>query len=839
MDQWYILRDRQQLGPYTAAQLLHTASLGQLFQGDLYAQAGANGWIPFEQAYRVWQSTAGMSPDITKGKLKTSGKPKKKHGCLKFFLIIIIIVAGAAAWFFLKNPNNNLSLGKSVKTASAAITESGGEILVTDASSPIKGFKIEIPENAFEKKNNFSISVSEIKSHSFGANFTPITPLITVSNGGGFSSEPMKVTIPIKTDPDKFAMGFYYDKKTGKLEGIPFTEISADSITLMTCHFSDILVAETNRENLKKIQIDTGFKPGYDDWQFVNRGSWIAPYGHCAGQSITMMWYYSEKYLGDGERRLYGRFDNNSYGYGTIDFWQDDSLGYRFCSVVQKELDFQSRSRKFFADYVNTGDVNSYCAFAFSMMITGEPQYMSIQGEYTNPQGNVEAVGHAIVAYKIDSGVIYVSDPNYPGTEARTVRFNDNGTFGTYNSGTNADDIAKSGEIGFDRIYYYGKTGMIDYSGIAALYEKVLDRTIGNDANQFPSYSIQRLVKIDPVTGEKTWEPFKNQYDIDTEDTVSVDPSLEGKIVFRIGTFGNLFTSYYKGIAPVKEVSTKNLHGFSGKKEYTIELEKGVNHIGFMIEMESPSLGEAFYSDFQRIKVNYDQKILMEFLDQPYQLIQDIKTKFQAKVEGAPKNATYKWDFGDDTETIETEKPFADHIYEKEGPYVITLECISEKDGQTLAKTTARVGVTSLYGIWDLSYKVESSKVYDLLINSVVKILGEKLSEIFGSGVETTQERVTIKGTEIGCEMTIFPPEERGGDIKVQLIQLTSSTDFLEPAEDLWEGSLIIIGNRVEITLVAEDQPFAFRFNGYADGSGISGTFGAKVMSGSFNASHR
>ncbi|MFO7637448.1 MAG: PKD domain-containing protein [Clostridia bacterium] len=763
-------------------------------------------------------------------------KPKKKLGCL-VAILVLIIGAGTLTWVLLNNSDNNMTVGKKATVVSASIPVAGGEILISDSSSPIDGLKIGIPENAYEQKKDFTISVSEIKSHSFGSNFNPVTPLITIDNGGAFSSEPMKVTIPVSTDPDKFAMGFYYDKKTGRLEGIPFTEITSDSITLMTCHFSDILVAETNREQLKNIQINTGFTPGYDDWQFVNRGSWIAPHGHCAGQAITMMWYYTEKHQGDGERRLYGRFDNNTYGYGTIDFWQDDSLGYRFCSVTQNVLDWNSRSRKFFNEYVNTGDINSYSAFAFSMMMTGEPQYMSIRGDYTDSAGNVQNVGHALVAYKIDAGVIYISDPNYPGTVARTVHFDDNGSFRTYNSGINANEIAKSGEIGFDQIYYYGKTGMIDYSSVAALYEKVLDRTIGNDTNQFPVYSIERLVKIDPVTGNKTWEPFKDQYDVDMEETASVDPSLAGKIVFRIKNFGNLLTSCYKDISPVKEVSVKNLHGFTGSKEYTLELEKGINHIGFLIEMDSQSLGNAFYSDFQRIKVNYDQKILMEFMEQPYQLIQGIETGFKAKVEGAPRDVIYMWDFGDGTEILETDKPVAAHIYELEGPYQITLRCISKKDGFSLAETTAQTHVTSLYGTWDLSYKIESSKTIDLIINIVLRVIGEQISDIFGIETETTA-RVSIKGTEIGCVMTVIPPEQEGGTIRVQLQQLTSSTDFLEPVDDLWEGVLVINKDNIKIIVDAEKQPFGFRFNGVADGSGISGTFSATVMSGSFNASH-
>jgi len=38
--------------------------------------------------------------------------------------------------------------------------------------------------------------------------------------------------------------------------------------------------------------IDSGFRPGIDDWEFTNYGSYITPDGECEGQSLTALWYY-------------------------------------------------------------------------------------------------------------------------------------------------------------------------------------------------------------------------------------------------------------------------------------------------------------------------------------------------------------------------------------------------------------------------------------------------------------------------------------------------------------------------------------------------------------------
>ncbi|MBK7303284.1 MAG: hypothetical protein IPI90_08535 [Saprospiraceae bacterium] len=37
---------------------------------------------------------------------------------------------------------------------------------------------------------------------------------------------------------------------------------------------------------------ESGFRPGIDDWEYPNQGSYIDLEGHCAGQSLTAMWYY-------------------------------------------------------------------------------------------------------------------------------------------------------------------------------------------------------------------------------------------------------------------------------------------------------------------------------------------------------------------------------------------------------------------------------------------------------------------------------------------------------------------------------------------------------------------
>ncbi len=829
MEQWYIYRNQQQYGPYSVEQLLQMASSNQLFQGDLYAVAGGS-WLTFDNAYSLWNQS------VTK---RQPVKRKKKHGCLITLLVFFLIIVGIVSITLLTKKSSNLKLGAKTSEITATIDSDGGSITINDSTSSINGFSIIVPENAYSEEKEFTITTTEITDSNFVSSFQPITPLISIDNGHEFADEPMAVTIPIEKTDDQFAMGFYYDKKTGELEGIPFSELTNQSITLVTCHFSDIMVAVTDRETLMSLEVDTGFVPGYDDWQFVNYGSEIAPGGHCAGQSVTMMWYFTEQYQGAGERRLYGRYDNNDYGYGTIDFQQDDSLGYRFASVVQSVMAFDSYSRTFLKYVANMDAYDTYCGFVFSMQMTGEPQYLSIRGDYTNSEGKTSNVGHAIVVYKVDKGVMYVADPNKPGMANRTITLSGSNSFSKYYSGLNATQITKEGEIIFDEMYYYAKSSMIDYSMIAGYYNQVLDKTIGND--KFDNCTIEKLVSIDPVTGVKTWEPANDEYNLTTKDTSDVSAALAGKIVFRIkGPYSNIGVMPFSGVSPVKSIEGYSLLGGDGYQEYTLELEKGVNHFGFytLIEFTNNNNAETYYNNFKRIKVIYDQIVDLEFKDQPYTVIQDIETEFEAECSGAPSGTVFQWDFGDNTDWQESKEAKTSHVYKEPGDYMITLQLISTKDGTVLAEASADLKVSELYGTWDMNYTIEEAGAVDYIVNMIVQVFVSFFEQIFGENMEDVQE-VTIEGTVIDCIMVIYPPETEGGTIRIQVQQLSSSTEFVEVSEEIWNGTVTIEDNNIKINITSEGQDVGFTFKGIIDEYGMNGTYNAVVMSGSFEATHQ
>ncbi|MCX6322234.1 MAG: fibrobacter succinogenes major paralogous domain-containing protein [Bacteroidia bacterium] len=406
----------------------------------------------------------------------------------------------------------SIEIGPTIEVASSTIPAAGGSIKVSKPGTPVDGMEITIPANSFTSSQTFKVSYSEIKSHDFGQNFNPISPMISVTNDSGYSNDGMRVKIPIKLPAGHFAMGFLYDKTTGKLEGMPIESLDNNFITVDTRHFAktssqlkkgsekngisddeiigDMIISSISETVLNgQTIISSGFTPGADDWEFVNYGSYISPGGHCAGQSLTAMWYYYEKKL-KGASSLFHLYDQVNTKTDPALLWQDNPFGYRFASTIQEDFGWdgwfgwvtQMNFRSIFPALV-------WKAFAFSMLVTGEPQSVLIN----NSHG---LGGHAMIVYKINfaQGKLYIADPNYPnnidpGTKTESIRTIDfvNGKFNSYYTGLTAG--ANSTEM--DQISYFGKTAYIDWNQIGKRWTEFENKTIGTIApNIFPAYTI-------------------------------------------------------------------------------------------------------------------------------------------------------------------------------------------------------------------------------------------------------------------------------------------------------------------------------------------------------------
>ena len=96
-----------------------------------------------------------------------------------------------------RQPVGGIVTGDAVQVTVKTIPLSGGSVLVDKPGHPLHGFRIEVPDRAFDSRREFNVSSAPIKSHTFGKDFNPVSPLVTVENGGEYSDKPLVVTIPV------------------------------------------------------------------------------------------------------------------------------------------------------------------------------------------------------------------------------------------------------------------------------------------------------------------------------------------------------------------------------------------------------------------------------------------------------------------------------------------------------------------------------------------------------------------------------------------------------------------------------------------------------------------
>ncbi|RJX24593.1 MAG: hypothetical protein C4537_06290 [Acholeplasma sp.] len=525
-------------------------------------------------------------------------------------LILIFVILG-----LLRGPSVEppiLDLGDPVAELEQSVPFTGAVLSVDELTSPIYGFEMVVPFGAYDELTPFDITTQTIESHNLGDAFTPITPLINIDNGHTFSNEPLTLTIPIELEEGEFAMGFYFNPETNSLEGIPMKNLTTTEITLFTYHFSSIVISKISIDDLLTLTnvtnpyVDTGFVPGVDDWQFTNYGSFLAQGGHCAGQVLTMSWYYHTQKMANDEPALYNRFDNVGFE-ATESFMEDDHLGYRFASVIQNLLDFTSED---FYDYLSfAGDDEQliYFAFSYAMVITEKPQLMAI---YSHDEFGDIVSGHAIMAYKMQGYDIYVADPNYPGQTNRKVHFDTSlgvYEFEPYSSGANAQAILDDGALLYDDIFYIGESALIDYEAIGEEYNKVLDGTIGDE--YFPTLEAIFLSEYDQNVDDQVWmDVTGDEITLGTTHNDVMACYLQNKVVIAV-TANHLDAVYtlYQGDQLIEGPYYASEDGYI---YYEVELVNGENEIGVLAEIVVD--GDRYYADFMRIKINYTAGVTTE-----------------------------------------------------------------------------------------------------------------------------------------------------------------------------------------------------------------------------------
>jgi hypothetical protein len=465
--------------------------------------------------------------------------------------------------------NGTISTGKTVAASTTTVQPGGGTLAINKSGDPLDGMVLTIPAGAYPGPTQFRISYAPVEAHTFGKAFNPVTPLISIDNGGQYANGFMQVERPVKVPAGYFAMAFTYDAKTKTLEGLPTIARDSGSLTFATSHFSDILISSID-ESMLEDNINTGFTPGKDDWQIPNRGSYITPGGNCAGMSLSAMWYYINKPDG-ANARLNGLYDNNGVEPATPGFWYDDSSCCRFVSLVQDtyrdtgfEYDLQVAQQVQAGTYPMTY-AEHWKMFRYSMQVTHQPQFVSVIA--------ANGIGHAMIVYRIADDKLYVADPNFPGNSERTIKFT-GASFEPYNSGLNQAAIEKGDTVSFVYLYYKAQQALIDLNDIGTYWNEFKQNTVGDV--EFPDYQIK----------------YKDSSGTAMELTAGTVVSASKIHITVVSTEGDLVPTIYSGLKPV----VLDANG-------DVELKPGDNALGILIQGKVGSGKE--YIDYQNLKVTY------------------------------------------------------------------------------------------------------------------------------------------------------------------------------------------------------------------------------------------
>jgi len=647
-----------------------------------------------------------------------------------------------------------VSTGASTEVARQAISTAGGTLRITASGDPLDGFQLTVPPNAFPRSQEFVVSRAEIVSHLLGEHFNPISPLITISYEGGYADELMELRIPITLPSGHFAMGFFCDKVTGELEGIPVVGLDSTSITLSTRHFSppdetggglfkrsqlvwrNLVICSILSTYLEQLPVlSSGFSPGVDDWEFPNYGSYIASGGHCAGQSMTAMWYYYEQKLKGGGPSLYHRFDRINNPAKPEDAWFDNPLGYRFASTIQEDLDFTGWKQKL--NQLSAVPHLSWRCFIFAMLVTGEPQFVLIKNSTTD-------AGHAMIVYAVSplEGKLSIADPNYPGNRdpkdgtpsLRTIQYHPGlgaGRFDPYLTGLSAADPGTE----FDQIGYAAKTSHIEWPQLAKRWTKVQDGTIGDDL--FPAYTLW----VHEGTGRELRDGLITNTD---------------SLILHCRSTG--CDDHLPGTDYLQEFEVYTVEGFFlGKADaatnglFTLNLRPGEEQLGFCI-MGRTITGHDEYMDFKWQSIRYHIPMDLVATDpngRPLTTpgVKNVAYAFEARsgrVVPQAGKARYTWDFGDGT-TVMTriDDSTAEHSYAQGGAYDIRV--VLRSDTMTWGEASAQAIISLLSDPVITGVSPGTARIYDTL-----SVRGDRFGSTRGNGrVLFTARYGDIEATEI------------------------------------------------------------------------------------------
>jgi hypothetical protein len=576
-----------------------------------------------------------------------------------------------------------LSTGPAIQVHQASVPANGGIVTVSTGDSPLNGLTLTVPHDSYSSGMLVSISYAEIRGHRFGAHFHPVTPLISIDNGGEFAATPMRLRIPVSGLGNRLPVAFYYDRTEGTLEALTPLERTFSYLDVAVRHFSSIVVSAADIDVIQNIGgFTTMFDPAVNGWSFANHGTYPEPKGICAGMSIGAAHFFK----GFRGSPLAGLFDNDRYWWPTPTIWQDDASGMKFCAELQRTF---VTHNTFWSEYtplipiLQSSDEDHFWSLCYSMFIINQPQFI-----YLEKKGDPDAGAHAIIAYDFtvsaSEGRISIYDPNYDRKSGEIIFDRASATFRPYTSSTNVNAIQQGYTFDYDVIRFIPLSTMCDLREIDRIWKKIGDGSIGN--GQYPEYelyaapvgpsALPRVKLNDVFTKHATYIPFE-------EFTVEIVPK-DASISFSLASFVHL----------------PNINQYEIKKPATtIALERpgADNLVGIKVQAIPAGHPTHSWAGFHWFNLRL-RSLWIEPADTSVSLSQEVR--LTARSNGnAPAQARYEWDFGDGATRIVQQDSTVRHTYTERGTFTVTITLYDQSNNQEIEKATTTVTVTDLRAI--------------------------------------------------------------------------------------------------------------------------------------------
>jgi hypothetical protein len=319
---------------------------------------------------------------------------------------------------------------------------------VTDASSPIAGTTVSVPDSAVSAgKVQINITYEDAapaplraEALAEGAAIISKTIVLTKDRTGSFNSA-VSVTVPYdrsKVAADDVPSVLFWDEDAKAYQAMAVVDHDAAKglVTFRTVHFSRYVVAvikglgakmagtaSASSPSLISLDADSNYRPSVDGFFHTNINSYSSPGGNCLGMASYADWFYerAKTALNAGKGLI------KTYLEGDV-AQQDDDLVAEELIVRAHAAASQEWARQLSQRFSQLGQEATAAALLQALKLTGRPQVFLMWGNPTWFQNYLlgqSSWGHAVVVYRYSEkdGIFYFDDNNARGGDDAGVHY--------------------------------------------------------------------------------------------------------------------------------------------------------------------------------------------------------------------------------------------------------------------------------------------------------------------------------------------------------------------------------------------------------------------------------